>query len=43
MRLDEALRLLDIATDVNEQYSKQERIRATMRLEELLRLLLPEE
>ena len=43
MTLQEALRLLDIVTDVNEQYSKQERIRAAMRLEELLRLLLPEE
>ena len=43
MTLQEALRLLDIETDVNEQYSKQERIRAAMRLEELLRLLLPEE
>ena len=43
MTLQEALRLLVIVTDVNEQYSKQERIRAAMRLEELLRLLLPEE
>ena len=43
MTLQEALRLLDIVTDVNEQYSKQERIRAAMRLEEPLRLLLPEE
>ena len=43
MTLQEALRLLDIVTDVNEQYSKQERIRAAMRLEELLRRLLPEE
>ena len=43
MTLQEALRLLDIVTDVNEQYSKQERIRAAMRLEELLRLLLPED
>ena len=43
MTLQEALRLLDIVTDVNEQYSKQERIRAAVRLEELLRLLLPEE
>ena len=43
MTLQEALRLLDIVTDVNEQYSKQERIRAAMLLEELLRLLLPEE
>ena len=43
MTLQEALRLLAIVTDVNEQYSKQERIRAAMRLEELLRLLLPEE
>lgn len=43
MTLQEALRLLDIVTDVNEQYSKQERIRAAMRLEELLRLLLPKE
>ena len=43
MTLQEALRLLDIVTDVNEQYGKQERIRAAMRLEELLRLLLPEE
>ena len=43
MTLQEALRLLDIVTDVNEQYSKQERILAAMRLEELLRVLLPEE
>ena len=43
MTLQEALRLLDIVTDVNDKYSKQERIRAAMRLEELLRLLLPEE
>lgn len=43
MKLQEAICLLDIATDVNEQYSKQERIRAAMRLEELLRLLLPKE
>lgn len=43
MKLDEAIRLLDIATDVNGQYTKQERIRAAMRLEELLRILLPEE
>lgn len=34
MTLQEALRLPDIVTDVNEQYSKQERIRAAMRLEE---------
>lgn len=43
MKLDEALRLLDIVTDVNGQYSKQERIRAALRLEELLRLLFSEE
>ena len=43
MKLQEALRLLDIVIDVNNQYSKQERIRAAMRLEELLRLLLREE
>lgn len=42
-KLQEALRLLDIVTDVNGQYSKEERMRAAMRLEELLRLLLPEE
>ena len=30
MTLQEALRLLDIVTDVNEQYSKQERIRADL-------------
>lgn len=42
MTLDEAIRLLDIATDVNGQYTQQERIRAAMRLEELLRQLLPE-
>ena len=42
MKLQEALRLLDIVIDVNNQYSKQERIRTAMRLEELLRLLLPE-
>ena len=38
MKLQEALRLLDIVTDVNGQYSKEERMRAAM-----LRLLLPEE
>ena len=43
MKLQEALRLLDIVTDVNGQYSKEERMHAAMRLEELLRLLLPEE
>ena len=43
MTLDEAIRLLDIVTDVNGEHSKQERIRAAMRLEELLRILLPEE
>ena len=43
MKLQEALRLLDIVIDVNNQYSKQERIRAAMRLEELRRLLVPEE
>lgn len=43
MKLQQALRLLDIVIDVNNQYSKQERIRAAIRLEELLRLLLPEE
>lgn len=42
MTQKEAIRLLDIVTDVNGQYTKQERIRAAMRLEELLRLLLPE-
>ena len=39
MKLQEALRLLDIVTDVNGQYSKEERMRAAMRLEELLRML----
>ena len=43
MKLQEALRLLDIVTDVNRQYSKEEQMRAAIRLEELLRLLLPEE
>lgn len=43
MTLQEAIRLLDIVADVNGQYTKEERIRAAMRLEELLRLLLPEE
>ena len=43
MKLQEALRLLDIVTDVNGQYSKEERMHAAMRLEELLRLLLPKE
>ena len=37
MKLQEALRLLDIVTDVNGQYSKEERMHAAMRLEELLR------
>ena len=43
MTLKEAIRLLDIVTDVNGSYSKEERMRAAMQLEELLRLLLPEE
>ena len=53
MKHQEALRPLDIVIDVNNQYSKQEQIRAAMRLEErmqsamrleeLLRLLLPKE
>ena len=43
MKLQEALRLLDIVTDVNGQYSKEERMHAAMRLEELLRFLLPKE
>ena len=43
MTLQEALRLLDIVTDVNEQYSKQERIRAAMRLEQISPQVLPEE
>lgn len=43
MKLQEALSLLDIITDMNRQYSKEERMRAAMRLEELLRLLLSEE
>ena len=38
MKLQEALRLLDIVTDVNGQYSKEERMHAAMRLEELLYL-----
>lgn len=42
MTLQEAIALLDIATDVNGQYTQQERIRAAMRLEELLRTLLDE-
>ncbi len=42
MTQKEAIRLLDIVFDMNGQYTKQERIRAAMRLEELLRLLLPE-
>ena len=43
MTQKEAIDLLDIVTDVNEQYAKEERIRDAMRLEELLRLLLPED
>lgn len=43
MTINEAIRLLDIATDVNGQHTKEERMRAAMRLEELLRLLLPED
>ena len=43
MKLQEALRLLDIVTYVNGQYGKEERMHAAMRLEELLRLLLPKE
>lgn len=42
MTLQEAIRLLDIVTDVNGQYTKQERIRAAMRLEEQLRMLFTE-
>ncbi len=42
MTQKEAIRLLDIVVDMNGQYTKQERIRAAMRLEELLRLLLSE-
>ncbi len=38
MKLQEALRLLDIVTDVNGQYSKEERMHAAMRLEELFTL-----
>ena len=37
MKHQEALRPLDIVIDVNNQYSKQEQIRAAMRLEELAR------
>ena len=43
MTQKEAIDLLDIVADVNEQHAKEERIRAAMRLEELLRLLLPED
>ena len=43
MTIQEAIRLLRIVTDVDEQYTKEERISAAMRLEELIRLLLPEE
>lgn len=43
MTQKEAIDLLDIVADVNEQYAKEERIRAAMRLEELLRLLLLED
>lgn len=43
MTQKEAIDLLDIVVDMNEQYTKEERIRAAMRLEELLRLLLPED
>ena len=43
MKHQEALRPLDIVIAVNNQYSKQEQMHAAMRLEELLRLLLPEE
>lgn len=39
----EAIRLLHIITDLNDVYTKQERIRASLQLEELLKLLLPEE
>lgn len=42
MTQKEAIRLLEIVTDVNEQYSKEERMKAAARLEELFRLLLPE-
>lgn len=43
MTQKEAIDLLDIVVDMNEQYTKEERIRAAMRLDELLRLLLPED
>lgn len=43
MTQKDAIDLLDIVVDMNEQYTKEERIRAAMRLEELLRLLLPED
>ncbi len=43
MTQKEAIRLLEIVTDVNEQYSKEERMKAAVRLEELFRLLLPED
>lgn len=43
MTQKEAIRLLDIVTDVNGQYTMEERICAAMRLEELFRLLLPED
>lgn len=43
MKLQEAIHLLDIVADVNDEHTPQERIRAAMRLEELLRLLLPED
>lgn len=37
MTQKEAIRLLEIVTDVNEQYSKEERMKAAARLEELFR------
>ena len=45
MKLQEALRLLDIVTDVNGQRCGpgDDGMHAAMRLEELLRLLLPKE
>lgn len=43
MTQKEAIRLLEIVTDVNEQYTKEERMKAAVRLEELFRLLLPED
>ncbi|WP_337941400.1 hypothetical protein [Parabacteroides sp.] len=43
MTQKEAICLLEIVSDVNDQYTKEERMKAAARLEELFRLLLPED